>query len=328
MIWLTWRRHRRTALIFGVAIALLVAFFVVTGLLMYHDYYQAVGGVRMADCEAPPKLPPPGCDSLTNDFFSTWFPFSQYGLYALAFLPALAGVFLGAPLVAREMESGSFRLAWTQSVTRLRWLGVMAGLVIGVTAVVCAIFIRLLQWWSVPLGQNFGLGGGNYDYGGTLPIAYLVFALALGIAAGTLLRRTVPAMFVTLVGYVAARLPFELWARSRLIPPMTATWDQMVSWGPTFTANPWFLFFGYTDKSGHAIDPLYAYQACAPTGAVDNTPGSAFTTCLHAHGWLATEIWQPASRYWLFQGIESGIYLALAILLIALVVWWVRRRIA
>ncbi|MDE3228861.1 MAG: hypothetical protein KGO05_03180, partial [Chloroflexota bacterium] len=283
----------------------------------------------VAMCDAQPQVPPPGCETLPVGFAMTWFPLSQYGLFALTFLPALAGIFLGAPLVARDLETGSYRLAWTQSVTRLRWLGVMVGLVIGVTAVVCAIFIPLLRWWNPLLGQDFGLGGGSYDYGGTLPVAYLVFALALGVAAGTLLRRTVPAMFATLVGYAAVRLPFELWARSRLVPPMTATWDPLVSSGPNnLTSNAWLLFFSYADTSGNPIDAMVAYQTCAPSGAVDNTPGSAFTACLHAHGWLAMEAWQPASRYWLFQGIESGIYLALAILLIALVVWWVRRRIA
>jgi hypothetical protein len=329
MIWLTWRQHRRTALIFGAAIALLAAFFVVTGLLIHQAYYQEVGGVSVATCDAQQQLPPPGCNALTSAFIETWFPLSRYPLFALAFLPALAGVFLGAPLVARELETGSYRLAWTQSVTRLRWLAIMVGLVIGVTAVVCAIFIPLLRWWNPLLGQDFGLGGGSYDYGGTLPIAYLVFALALGIAAGTLLRRTVPAMFATLVGYTAVRLPFELWARSRLIPPMTATWDPMVSSGPTIGSNVWLIFSGYADKSGNPIYPPFTlYNTCAPTGEMDARPGSAFTTCLHAHGWLATMIWQPGSRYWLFQGIESSVYLALAILLIALVVWWVRRRIA
>lgn len=328
MIWLTWRRYRRTALVFVFAIALLVAFFVISGLLMYHDYYQAVGGVSVADCEAPPQLPL-ACSSLVVGFAQTWFPLSQYGLFALAFLPALAGMFLGAPLVARELETGSYRLAWTQSVTRLHWLGVMAALVIGVTAVICAIFIPLLRWWSLPLGQSLGLGGGNYDYGGTLPIAYLVFALALGIAAGTLLRRTIPAMFATLVGYVAARLPFELWARSRLVPPMTATWDPLTSSGPTnLSANAWMQIIGYVDRSGNRVDPVFLYQTCAPTGAVDYTPGSAFTACLHAHGWLSALTWQPASRYWLFQGIESGIYTALAALLVALAVWWVRARLS
>ncbi|HEX8731676.1 MAG TPA: hypothetical protein VF725_06405, partial [Ktedonobacterales bacterium] len=74
------------------------------------------------------------------------------------------------------------------------------------------------------------------------------------------------------------------------------------------------------------IDSSLPYQTCAPTGVVVDTPGSAFTTCLHAHGWLETMIWQPASRYWAFQGIETGILVALALLLLGLALWWVRRR--
>ena len=44
-------------------------------------------------------------------------------------VPALIGMFWGAPLIAHELETGTFRLAWTQSVSRRRWLLVKMGLV-------------------------------------------------------------------------------------------------------------------------------------------------------------------------------------------------------
>ena len=73
-------------------------------------------------------------------------------------LPAVLGMFWGAPLVARELESGTFRLAWTQGRSRMRWLG-----------------------------ANFGI----------VPLGYAAFALALGITAGVVIRRTLPAMAAT-----------------------------------------------------------------------------------------------------------------------------------
>ena len=329
MIWLTWRQHRRTALIFGGAIALLVTFFVVTGLVTHQAYEQVVGGLSVATCQRQ-MSPSSACDALSLTFVQTYYRLSQYGMLALVILPALAGMFLGAPLVARELESGTFRLIWTQSVTRRRWLGVSCAVVIGVVVLMCAIFIPLVRWWGAPLGLNIGLGGEYYDFGGATPVVYLFFALALGIAAGALLRRVVPAMFATLVGYIAVRLPIEVWARPHFLPPLTQTWDPLVSNGPTnITVYDWILYDGFASKAGQPIDPAFTiYQTCAPTGEVNLIPGSVFTACVHAHGWLSTMIWQPASRYWLFQGIESAIFVALAAALLALAFWWVRRRIA
>ncbi len=82
------------------------------------------------------------------------------------------------------------------------------------------------------------------------------------------------------------------------------------------------LYDGYINKAGQHVDPVTAIQVCAPSGNADFQAGSSFTACIHAHGWLSTIIWQPASRYWLFQGIESGILVALALGLLALSIWW------
>jgi len=148
-------------------------------------------------------------------------------------------------------------------------------------------------------------------------------------AAGTLLRRTVAAMFATLAGYAGVTLGIVLYARQHLLPPLTATWNPYTSSGPTPASNQdWILYSGYLDAAGKQIDSVTVYSACAPSGNMGMRPDSAFNACVHAHGWLSTLVWQPASRFWAFQGVESAIFVALALGLLALALWWMRSRLS
>ncbi|MGH2503756.1 MAG: hypothetical protein ACRDID_14700, partial [Ktedonobacterales bacterium] len=117
--------------------------------------------------------------------------------------------------------------------------------------------------------------------------------------------------------------------RQRFLPPLTATWNPYTSSGPHTVGNhAWVLYSGYLDQAGHQVDAATVYSACAPSGSVDFRPGSGFNACVQAHGWLSNIVWQPASRYWAFQGIESGLPVALAVGLIGLALWWVRARLS
>src|SRR5262249_52324849 len=141
-------------------------------------------------------------------------------------IPLLLGVFLGAPLIAREVEQGTHRLAWTQSVTRDRWALSKIGLVFGFALVVIALFAWMVTVWSGPLvavsDDRFGFG--TFDLRGIVPVAYGVFALALGTAAGALIRRTLPAMAATLGAFVAVRVAMEMLLRPRYLPPQTISY--------------------------------------------------------------------------------------------------------
>ena len=330
MIWLTWRQHRRELLVFGLALAALVAYLILTGRAMYSAYHQVTSGMSVARCELHRGEPMSDlCNNLIGDFYGTYNN-DLLAMAALVLLPPLAGVFLGAPLVARELEGGTFRLAWTQSVTRRRWLLTKVSAALGIALLAAAITIPLVHWWREPFDLDGAfLNNPSYGVEGVIPLGYMAFALALGIAAGTLLRRTVAAMFATLVGYAAIALGIVLYARQHFLPPISVTWDPYTSSGPTrFSNQDWVINGGFVDKAGHQVDGAMVYNICAPSGNVDLRPGSAFTTCVHAHGWLSTLVWQPASRYWAFQGIETGLLVALALALLALAFWWVRRRIA
>lgn len=135
-------------------------------------------------------------------------------------LPGLLGMFWGAPLVAGELESGTFRLAWTQDVSRVRWLALRltAGGLAGMLA--AGLVSWLVTWWAGPLDRAGLDQFGSFDSRGIVPVGYAAFAFTLGVLAGVLLRRTVPAMAATLVAFTAARLAFRLLARPRLLPPV------------------------------------------------------------------------------------------------------------
>ncbi len=125
-------------------------------------------------------------------------------------LPALLGMFWGAPLIARELESGTYRLAWTQGVTRSRWVLTKLAVVGGASMVAAGLMSWMLTWWASPCrhAQRQSFRFVIFDSSYIAPIGYAAFAFALGVAAGVLWRRTVPAMATTLVVFIAVRVPF------------------------------------------------------------------------------------------------------------------------
>ena len=206
MIWVAWRQFRTQAL---VTLGLLVAFAVlvlVTGLHL-RDVYSSLGGAHCAarsDCTALSRH-----ETVLAGLLGP----------ALLAIPALLGMFWGAPLVARELESGTYRLAWTQSVTRRRWLSVRVALVGVAALVVAGLASWLVSWWFAPLDAvNMNrFDPSVFTARGVVAIGYAGFAFALGVAAGTLTRRTLPAMAATLLGFIAARIAFTLWVRPHLL---------------------------------------------------------------------------------------------------------------
>ncbi|HET9110970.1 MAG TPA: hypothetical protein VFN78_09115 [Ktedonobacterales bacterium] len=332
MIWLTLRRHRTELIIVGIAFAAIAGYILVTGIEMYAAYDHMTRGVSVALCERQART-----DDLCLGMvraFTEKYSNPVYAFTALYVFPAGVGAVLGAPLVASDLERGAFRLAWTQSVTRLRWLLTSLGAQIVVTLLPVAMLVALAYWWRGPFAASMdgAIDSSTYLIKGSVPLAYALFSLALGVAAGALLRRVVPALFATLGGYIAVALAMANWWRPNFVPPVTQTWDPSVTTGPSrLTSNAWIYFIGYVDKTGQRLDINTAMQTCSPSGIegfTGDSPGSSFAQCLHAHGWLSMGIWQPASRYWLFQGIESGILVAVALLLLGFTVWWVKRQLS
>ena len=132
-------------------------------------------------------------------------------------------------------DAGTFRLTWNQSITRTRWLAVKLAL-IGVAAMAVTEAFSLLQaWWAAPIGKAVGLGGSGSIFSetrfgvfvfpthGITPLGYAAFGFALGVTAGLLARRAIPAMAITLAIFAAAQLITPLWIRPNLYPTSQTT---------------------------------------------------------------------------------------------------------
>jgi hypothetical protein len=271
------------------------------------------------------------------------------GVVMILVTPAVIGIFWGAPLVAREIEAGTHHLAWTQSIGRTRWLAVKLAL-IGLAAMAVTEGLSLMQaWWAAPIGRAVAHGGSGTNLAmgqfsslvfathGITPLGYAAFAFTLGVTAGALIRRTVPAMAVTLAIFTATQIAMPLWIRPHLFPPSHTT--VAVGRDISFTVDSrgqfalatgsvpgqpgaWTLYSGAVDAAGHPVSTAPA--ACLPT--MLSNSGPAGLDCLTSHGVRIGVTYQPASRYWAFQWTETAIYLALALALAGFCVWQLGRR--
>ena len=223
MTWLVWRQHRAQFSVGAALLAALAVLLLITGLQMASQYHSAV-----AACTASHS-----CANLASSLF--------LGSHAVGFLvimtlgaPVLVGLFWGAPLVAAELETGTSQFAWMQSVTRKRWLAVKAGWLLLAAAVWGGVISALVTWWSGPDNalQLDQFKPGRFDIMGIVPVAYALFAMALGICAGALLRRTLPALAVTLAGFIAVRAAITLWLRPHYLSAITATHTVLTGYTP------------------------------------------------------------------------------------------------
>lgn len=267
--------------------------------------------------------------SLPSASFTNRYGYVIDGVIALTFLPILAGLFWGAPLISREVEQGTHRLAWTQSISRGRWLAIRLGIFVAGAILVAAVLTELFTWWFRPFAQLGKDGAGNYsrinpnifDSEGIVLITATLFAFALGTAAGAVIRRTVPAMAVTLAGYLGVRLTLQA-LRGHFLAPLSVTYP-LAGTDPRSGRGDWTISRTIVDGSGHTVSYLTFFSAC-PKDQGRTAAGS----CAAAHGFQLHALYQPMSRFWPLQGIESGIYLAAAVALFAIAAWWALRRIS
>jgi hypothetical protein len=342
MTWLAWRQFRTSTIVAGTALAVMA---VLLGLTTHgaHALSCAAGG-----CPAPDgKLWRLSHDHLLQ-ILST----------LLVGLPAIVAVFWGAPLVARELETGTYRLAWTQSVTRTRWLAVKLAMVGLAGAVMCGLLSAMLGWWSSAAVNRGRLAPDMFAERGVAPIGYAVFALALAVAAGVVIRRTLPAMLVTLVGFTATRMLMQYFVRAHLLPASRLTSPINSSSGigidlhqpsgqlslqvqDASISHGWVFSTRVVDGAGHGPTTAFLQSACAKViqlpraglpgpGPHQAPPGAVrgFEQCLTNVGQRYHELitYQPMSHYWGLQLIETAIFLALAGVLVGTTFWSIRRR--
>ncbi|MGC1185566.1 MAG: transporter, partial [Candidatus Dormiibacterota bacterium] len=228
MTWLTWRQYRAQILVALAALAVLTIILLVTGLSLAHLYNTSV-----VTCQAHND-----CSSAKAAFLQHYSVLQTVLGVLLVVVPGLVGVYWGAPLIARELETGTYRLAWTQSVTRTRWLAIKVG-VMGLASVAVAGLLSLMvTWWSAPFDRINMNPFGFFDERDIVPVAYAAFAFALGVTMGVLTRRTLPAMATTVLGFVGTRLAFFLWVRPNLNRPLQITVPDRIGFGSVSTGTP------------------------------------------------------------------------------------------
>ena len=341
MTWLVWRQYRVQA---AIAVGLLAAFaavLIVSGVQMASQWHSAL--ITCTAAHSCPTL----VDSLSLG--NHWA--DDLTFLSLA-VPGVLGLFIGAPLVAGEVETGTGNFAWTQSVTRGNWLLAKGGWLLLAAAVWGGCVAALVTWWSGPRNALYGnaLQANNFDVQGIVPVAYAVFGVALGVAAGALLRRTLPAIAVTLAAFVGVRVLVAEVFRAHYLTPVTTYYSLTSNWQPA--SGSWILGSGLVNKAGQAISmnpnaavaqgiPVSALSAACqkliPTlrngsSMVQNgviTRGlddSRVAACVQAAGFRQFSTYQPISRYWAFQSIETVIFLALAAGLVAVAFAVVRRH--
>lgn len=343
MTWLIWRQIRAQFL----AVYALVAAAALVLLLT---------GPRLAD------LTP-----VDGSVFSQLTEFDLFTYYSgsvvIAVVPALIGIFWGAPLVARELENGTHRLAWNQSVTRTRWLAVKLGVAVLATALTVGTLTLAITWWTNPLDGIQSESRGSlpsrlapvaFAMRGIVPISYAVFALVLGVTLGVLLRRSLLAMALTLAVYVAAQVAVPVLVRPHLVPTTTQT--MAISMGTmselgyqggsehvTFEAKPtdpsdWVIENDTISSAGVVTGLPAWFEGCMPRppGPGEGTPSGpvqspedSLEVCfsrLAAEGYQQRLVVQPVSHFWPLQWAETGSYAAVSALLAGLSFWWTRRK--
>ena len=309
MTWVAWRQFRIPALGGLIGLATAAAFLVLTGIPMSSAFDDS----GLAAC----LVTQPNCGLLVEQFRQRFAGLETVAPY-FQFLPGLIGVFWGAPLVAREYEQGTDMLAFTQSVSRARWITAKLALVLTAGSIVTLVLARLLSWWYEPFAH---LDDGRFtpevfSHEGIVPVAYTLFAIALGVAAGTILRKTVPAMAVTLGVFFAVRFPIEEWLRPNYLRPRHLIHPAAQGFGTS--PDDWNLSSRFVDSAGKAIPMQHVATLCPP--------GTDTPLCLDTHGFQVLETFHPASRFWTFQAIETSIFLVLTLALIGTAVYSLGRR--
>jgi hypothetical protein len=340
MIRLTWMQFRVQALlaIGGLTIAAIVL--ALTGPHLVHLYDTTV-----ANCSAHGD-----CPAATTALINNGDKVGIVLRVVVEVVPALIGLFWGAPLVARELETGTYRLAWTQ-VTRTRWTAVKLGLLGLASMAVAGVLSLMVTWWSSPLDRVRLTPFTSFDQRGLVPVGYAAFAFVLGVTAGVLIRRTLPAMATALGGFAAARLVVAHWGRPYLVSPLqitipdttiAATGSSSASAGAP-DPRDWVISGQTINAKGHVIGQFGSVGPSGNTTVSLGAHGIAIQgagSCPSLHSQTPRNVqrcvgqlrvrevltYQPIGHYWALQWIELAIFLGAAVALSGLCLWWVRRR--
>jgi len=328
-----WLQFRMQAAVAAVALAIVAVVLALTGPNLVHLYDSTI-----ASCAAHHD-----CSTATTNFTAADGPLQVFLAFLLLVVPLVIGMFWGAPLISREFEAGTFRLAWTQGVTRTRWLAVKLGLGAVASAVIAGLLSLMVSWWSSQLDQVNANPFDSLRFGvrDIVPIGYAAFAFALGLTAGLIFRRMLPAMLIALVGFIAAREAVAAWVRPHLFTPLhqslpitTATPVSIDQTSPGIIKafestrginlpGAWVYSAQIVDRAGHTPTTSFLSRACPLGNYGPLHPRDCTARLAGTFHQLVT--YQPGSRYWPMQWYELAIFLSLSIVLGGFCFWWIRR---
>lgn len=335
MIWMSWRQFRWQAVAGAVALMPVVAYLITTGLDIQHslDRYRDQCAFLGNCAEAMVQF--------QNDFRTRLLLLA----ILLAAIPGVLGVFWGAPLVARELETGTHRLVWNQSITRRKWLTVKL-LFVGIASMAVTTLVTVLLTWAaspVDAVSQDRFGALVFDARNIAPIAYAAFAFVLGTVIGLLVRRTIPAMALTMLVFAVVQFAVPALVRPHLMTPETTTrqmtlqaFGELRGFGDDPTVEGVSLEGAWvTDTSalrtadGKPLDKA-TYRKCVTDPSRTAEAGSGIggtVACLAGLDLHVDLSYHPNDRYWIFQWAESVLYLLLGGLLAAVGLGRIKRHV-
>jgi hypothetical protein len=303
LVWVSWRQYRLSAAAATLFFAALAVYLLIMGLRIRSGYST------VASCSLTASHLSQTCTTALM-LFGGYHVYGETTAGVLLAVPVLAGVFAGAPILARELETGTFRFAWTQGAGRTRWaLARLALPAVALTAAAAA-FSQLFEWFYYPF---FATGDSAFDpqlfeLTGIAFAAWTLAAFAIGALAGVLIRKVVPAIVAAMAAWAGLLLATVLYLRQHYQAPLTARSGQSTGASSSWRISQWWT---------------------GPNGKIITGEHQIIALFQHPHpGYTHWTIYEPGTRYWHFQFIEGGWLLVLSLLLLAATIWLVRRRAA
>jgi hypothetical protein len=295
MIWVTWRQHRAQAIACLILFCALAVFAIAAGTWMRNTFTS--DGIPACLARSGGAGCPAVITSFVNQFSHGASSIINVPLIAI---PGLLGIVAGAPLLGRELEQGTWRLAWTQTVPRTRWLAAKLGLVTGGLIIFGAAVTAVMTWFHAPLDRvTSRLQPGPPTPEGLTFTASLLCAFGLAVLAGLLLRNVIGAM---VAAYIAWEVP--------------ATVVLLLS-GPIHVLPP-------------ATMRITCRAGCPGTGLTSMPPVTGhlgdFVLTVTRRGGDLVVTYLPASRFWPLQLIQGGLFLAIAVAALSTAIWLLRKR--
>ncbi|MBM7490221.1 hypothetical protein JOD64_001443 [Micromonospora luteifusca] len=336
MIWMTWRQFRTPALTTGALLLVLMGGLALT----WADVTELAAQTGYTGCQGD------ACRAAGDAFLQALQPkwaneFHIVAIAALYLLPALVGIFWGAPLVARELESGTYRMVFSQSVSRVRWLLVKLVVGGGAAALGAGLLSLMLTRWAQPIDGASAdrMNPLVFAARGVVPVGYAALAFLVGVTTGLLLRRTLAAMAVTLLVIASLQItaPFVVrpWLAQPVstVSPLDVDGRYGISMSPdtgrmTLHVEPdrrgdWVMSSTAITSTGTEFSGPADMTQCGPTAARHRE------TCPR---WLEKQnlslkvTYVPGSKFWTLQWREFGVLFTLAATLSLFSLWWIRRR--